>query len=126
MKSTAVLSSDVGRSTDGGRKRPYDDKPETEETGYFLKSRKEAQKEVGVLVTGNDRTCVEDAVWNSSSAVFEKFGVQFDKDTLYSLFDKKKNTPFSIIQEYVMRSIRLARSVRFTAMIVCTAHSATP
>ena len=126
MKSTAVLSSDVGGSTDGGRKRPYDDKPETEETGYFLKSRKEARKEIGVLVTGNDRTCVEDAVWNSSSAVFEKFGVQFDKDTLYSLFDKKKNTPFSIIQEYVMRSIRLARSVRFTAMIVCTAHSATP
>ena len=98
---------------DGGRKRPRDDKEEEEEGGYFLKSRKEARKEIGVLVTGNDRTCVEDAVWNSSTAVFEKIGIQFDKDTLYSLFEKQKNTPFSIIQEYVKDcGVSLVRSTQ--------------
>lgn len=77
-----------------------------EDAGYIRMERSQVRAETGMLVTGNNRTCLEDAVANGSLWIEKRFGVQIDCEKLRSLFDKSTNTKFVEVRNY-LREISL-------------------
>ena len=91
-------------------KRQLEQEKEDEDAGYIRMKRSKVREESGVLVTGHERTCLQDAVANAKPSLAKEFGVTIDEEEL-KLFDKTKNTRFVDIHNYLNKfSLDLVRS----------------